>query len=154
MCHDDNSRLQFFLFANQFLRTHNYIRQIYFVNSFSVPRQDSVCVCVCVCVCVRNGRMLVFSIQLKFNTCLFLADILILGERVRVYNTNILFKKQRYFSLFQLGFGAADSSHKGTWDTLFSCSVLKSQCKNPLPVYLYLFFAKYMFLMLANWSAS
>ena len=44
MCHDDNSRLQFFLFANQFLRTHNYIRQIYFVNSFSVPRQDSVCV--------------------------------------------------------------------------------------------------------------
>ena len=50
-----------------------------------------------VCVYVRNGRTLVFSIQLKFNTCLFLADILILGERVRVYNTNILFTKQRYF---------------------------------------------------------
>ena len=144
----------FFFLQISFLG-HIIILDKYILSTlFTVPRQDSVCVCVCVCLCVRNGRMLVFSIQLKFNTCLFLADILILGERVRVYNTNILFKKQRYFSLFQHGFGAADSSHKGTWDTLFSCSVLKSQCKNPLPVYLYLFFAKYMFLMLANWSAS
>ena len=119
---------------------------------FTVPRQDSVCVCVC--VCVRNGRMLVFSIQLIFNTCLFLADILILGERVRIYNTNILFTNKDISFLLQLGFGAADSSHRGTWDALFSCSVLKSPCKNSLPVYLYLFFAKYMFLMLANWSAS
>lgn len=110
----------FFFLQISFLG-HIIILDKYILSTlFTVPRQDSVCVW-------RNGRTLVFSIQLKFNTCLFLADILILGKKWR-YTTQIYsLQNKDIFSLFQLGFGAADSSHKGTWDTLFSCSVLKSQ---------------------------
>ena len=67
----------FFFLQISFLGHKSTLEKYILSTLFTISRQDCVCVyvyvCVCVCVwvSVRNGRMLVFSIQLKFNTSLF-----------------------------------------------------------------------------------